>query len=430
MKTKIFASVVTSLLLLSNLNATEPQVQNQAPIAQQVNYEYEMIKQVIPNTKIRKYKKSVIEGFYNIYLENGQIIYVNPFKSLILFGEIWNSSGNSLTASERDNWQKELSRGGEILSREDSVIAELKKATPENKTWNKELVKQGIKDGNDFIKDNTNPTELKNTVDNKEKIDNGKKELGRKTSDTKETTYNPYSNSGQVKAIENKGEEIRNINVGNPEVKDDVNNHVKKEADVGKNVNENLNANGKVIDGHAQKNANEINSNLGQNVAEALDNGNTNINDLTHAITGKKENVNPEAKRFAEHNEAQNKTTYTNATEGKDKLIETGYFPKSDNINNSKLGKTSTEDLARIHNHDNINNSLNESSKASLQNELEKRGYDFSSNKYSSKYEPSEIKNSIIPNGDKHNPGSDIQNSEQIHKGKNDFSFDFKNTME
>lgn len=65
-----------------------------------------------------------------------------------------------------------------------------------------------------------------------------------------------------------------------------------------------------------------------------------------------------------------------------------------------------------------------------MQNELEKRGYDFSSNKYSSKYEPSEIKNSIIPNGDKHNPGSDIQNSEQIHKGKNDFSFDFKNTME
>lgn len=233
MKTKIFASVVTSLLLLSNLNATEPQVQNQAPIAQQVNYEYEMIKQVIPNTKIRKYKKSVIEGFYNIYLENGQIIYVNPFKSLILFGEIWNSSGNSLTASERDNWQKELSWGGEILSREDSVIAELKKATPENKTWNKELVKQGIKDGNDFIKDNTNPTELKNTVDNKEKIDNGKKELGRKTSDTKETTHNPTSNSGEVEAIEKKGEEIRNTNIGNPEVKDDVNNHVKKEGDVG-----------------------------------------------------------------------------------------------------------------------------------------------------------------------------------------------------
>ena len=128
---------------------------------------------------------------------------------------------------------KRAIRGGKTLSREDRVISELKKATTETKSWNKELVKQGIKDGNDFIKDNTNPTELKNTVDNKEKIDNGKKELGRKTSDTKETTYNPYSNSGQVKAIENKGEEIRNINVGNPEVKDDVNNHVKKEGDVG-----------------------------------------------------------------------------------------------------------------------------------------------------------------------------------------------------
>ena len=117
-------------------------------------YEFEMIKQVIPGTKIKKYKKSIIDGFYNIYLENGQVIYVNPFKSLILFGEIWNSSGNSLTSSERDSWQKELNGidgGTESLTREDRVISELKKATPENKTWNKELVKQGIKDGNDFI---------------------------------------------------------------------------------------------------------------------------------------------------------------------------------------------------------------------------------------------------------------------------------------
>jgi hypothetical protein len=150
MRTKLFASVVTSVLLLSHLNAAEPVAQNQAPIAQQVNYEFEMIKQVIPGTKIKKYKKSIIDGFYNIYLENGQVIYVNPFKSLILFGEIWNSSGNSLTSSERDSWQKELNGidgGTESLTREDRVISELKKATPENKTWNKELVKQGIKDG-------------------------------------------------------------------------------------------------------------------------------------------------------------------------------------------------------------------------------------------------------------------------------------------
>ena len=65
-----------------------------------------------------------------------------------------------------------------------------------------------------------------------------------------------------------------------------------------------------------------------------------------------------------------------------------------------------------------------------MQNELEKRGYDFSSNKYSSKYEPSEIKNSIIPNGDKHNPGSDIQNTDQLNKGKSDFAFNWENTFD
>ena len=98
--------------------------------------------------------------------------------------------------------------------------------------WNQS--ESGIKDRMDFIKDNTNPTELKNSLDNKDKIDNGKEKLEGQTSDIKDTTYNHYSNSSQVKAIENKGEEIRNTNVGNPEVKDDVNNHVKKEGDVGK----------------------------------------------------------------------------------------------------------------------------------------------------------------------------------------------------
>ena len=88
MKTKIVASVVASILIISNLNAIEqPVALIPPPNQQQINHEYELIKQVIPNTKIRKYKKSIIEGFYNIYLENGEIIYVNPFKNLILFGE-------------------------------------------------------------------------------------------------------------------------------------------------------------------------------------------------------------------------------------------------------------------------------------------------------------------------------------------------------
>ena len=147
MRNKIFTGVVASFLLLSNLNANETVAQNKAPVAQQINFEYEMIKQVIPNTKIIKYKKSIIDGFYNVYLENGEILYVNPFKNLILIGEIWNSSGNSLTAHERDSWQKELNGGEETISREDKVISELKNATPENKSWNKGLVEKGIKVG-------------------------------------------------------------------------------------------------------------------------------------------------------------------------------------------------------------------------------------------------------------------------------------------
>ena len=89
MRNKIFTSAVASLLIFSSLHAAEPVAQTQVSNTQnQINHEYELIKQVIPGTKIKKYKKSILDGFYNIYLENGQIIYVNPFKNLILFGEI------------------------------------------------------------------------------------------------------------------------------------------------------------------------------------------------------------------------------------------------------------------------------------------------------------------------------------------------------
>ena len=54
-------------------------------LQEQIDYEYQMIQKVIPKSKIAKYKKSVIEGFYNVYFENGQIVYVNPFKNLILY---------------------------------------------------------------------------------------------------------------------------------------------------------------------------------------------------------------------------------------------------------------------------------------------------------------------------------------------------------
>ena len=195
MKTKILASVVASITVISNINAKEqPVTQNPTAIQQQVNFEFELIKQVIPNTKIRKYKKSIIEGFYNIYLENGEIIYVNPFKNLILFGEIWNPSGNSLTATERDEWQKELNGGGESLTKEDRVIAELKKGSAENKAWNKELVKQGIKDGKGGNK------KYKVIVIESPTCPHCR-DLNQYLSTFDNTTYRYYSNEAQTKSL-------------------------------------------------------------------------------------------------------------------------------------------------------------------------------------------------------------------------------------
>ena len=195
MKTKIVASVVASILIISNLNAIEqPVALIPPPNQQQINYEYELIKQVIPNTKIRKYKKSIIEGFYNIYLENGEIIYVNPFKNLILFGEIWNPSGNSLTATEREQWQKELNGGGESLTKEDRVISELKKGSAENKAWNKELVKQGIKDGKGGNKKYRVVVIESPTCPHC-------RELNQYLSTFDNTTYRYYSNEAQTKSL-------------------------------------------------------------------------------------------------------------------------------------------------------------------------------------------------------------------------------------
>lgn len=195
MKTKIVASVVAAILIISNLNAIEqPVALIPPPNQQQINHEYELIKQVIPNTKIRKYKKSIIDGFYNIYLENGEIIYVNPFKNLILFGEIWNPSGNSLTATEREQWQKELNGGGESLTKEDRVISELKKGTAENKAWNKELVKQGIKDGKGGNKKYRVVVIESPTCPHC-------RELNQYLSTFDNTTYRYYSNEAQTKSL-------------------------------------------------------------------------------------------------------------------------------------------------------------------------------------------------------------------------------------
>ena len=140
------------------------------------------------------------------------------------------------------------------------------------------------------------------------------------------------------------------------------------------------------------------------------------------------EKENPEAKRFANNNKVVNNDTYTHAQQGDNKLITPSYT--GDVINKSELKNTSDEDLSRIYNYDKNNDKLSDGSKDVIKDELGKRGYDFNSNEYSSKYSPTDIKSPVIPNGDKHNPGSDIQNTDQLNKGKSDFAFNWENTFD
>ena len=290
--------------------------------------------------------------------------------------------------------------------------------------WNQS--ESGIKDRMDFIKDNTNQSELKNTVNNKDKIDNGKKELEGKTSDVTETNYNDNSNAGTKSYLEGEGKRIENSNLGNKEVENDVNNHVK--GDVGKNANEKLNTNGKVIEGHEQKNADKVGDNLTIKAVESASDGMDAVKQLGENFSGTKDVENPEAKRFANNNKVVNNDTYTHAQQGDNKLITPSYT--GDVINKSELKNTSDEDLSRIYNYDKNNDKLSDGSKDVIKDELGKRGYDFNSNEYSSKYSPTDIKSPVIPNGDKHNPGSDIQNTDQLNKGKSDFAFNWENTFD
>jgi thiol:disulfide interchange protein DsbC len=74
------------------------------------NVELEYIQNTVPNTKIAKYKKSFIDGFYEVYLDNGNIMYVNPFKEIFFVGEMVSKNGQSITAHYRAKWQEELAQ--------------------------------------------------------------------------------------------------------------------------------------------------------------------------------------------------------------------------------------------------------------------------------------------------------------------------------
>ncbi|MCT7910345.1 DsbC family protein [Arcobacter lacus] len=97
MKKHFLGLIVASTLLLANSDS-------------KVDYELQLLNSVIPNTKISRYEPSEIQGFYKVYLDNGNLFYVNPFNKLLVFGEIWTNKGFSITQNDKSKWQSELSQ--------------------------------------------------------------------------------------------------------------------------------------------------------------------------------------------------------------------------------------------------------------------------------------------------------------------------------
>ena len=328
--------------------------------------------------------------------------------------------GDNLMNSAFQNYFSKNADRFENASKEEKADFAVNKMVEWNQSQN------GIKDKMDFINDNTSKTELPNTVNTNSNIETGAKNLG---SDVKShvagnTTYNPNSNESTRTGIENSGQVIRDSQVSNPELNSQANNNVKKDGVVSESVDSKSTNNGRSIDAKEKKDANKIDDNLMLKAVSGVDNGLEAVKQLGENFIGTKDDVNPDAQRYAKDNKTMNNATYTNAQQGENKLIKSGYF--GDEINTSQLGKTSTEDLGRIYNYDKNNDKLSDSSKANLKDELGKRGYDINSNEFSSKYSPDEIKSHVIPNGDNSNPASDIQNTDKINKNKSDFPADFK----
>lgn len=93
------------------------------------NKELQFLQTLLPNTNIAKYQKSSIDGFYEVYFDNGQIIYANPFKEILLVGELMNKNGYSITANKRVKWQEELTNKAMQNTSVDKLIKPAKKVT-------------------------------------------------------------------------------------------------------------------------------------------------------------------------------------------------------------------------------------------------------------------------------------------------------------
>ncbi len=68
----------------------------------------QLIRSIIPNAPISKVETSDIPNIYKAYLQNGQILYVEPNTKIIILGEMVKPNGYSITQKDTMDWQNEL----------------------------------------------------------------------------------------------------------------------------------------------------------------------------------------------------------------------------------------------------------------------------------------------------------------------------------
>lgn len=68
----------------------------------------EQVQNTIQGTTISKVEKAEINGLYKAFMPNGDLLYIEPNQKLIFFGQIWTSTGMSLTQNDVGKWQQEI----------------------------------------------------------------------------------------------------------------------------------------------------------------------------------------------------------------------------------------------------------------------------------------------------------------------------------
>ena len=265
-----------------------------------------------------------------------------------------------------------------------------KDATPEQKAnfavnkmkeWNQS--EQGMKDGIQFVKDNTQTEGIKNTVNNRGDIDSGAKNLQNDTKNVvKDVSYDSNSNKEVKDNLNNKNDVIANTNV----IDQNFNNKVNDKVNAGGNVEENVNTSNKNTDAAVKRGQNEDLKNVNDNVMMKAMNGlekvADKVADVFEVVKGNDVTFDVDKVKAANENKSINNEKFNNAVNSgliKDTAV-------GARINESKIGSAGTEELARIYNHDLESNTLTAGARSAIKSELGQRGYDLENREYSSGY--------------------------------------------